>query len=224
MAARAIGADVRDHRERNILGGDAGRGLAADGHAHAPRLLLPQRLRHQHMSHFGRADAEGVSAEGAMRRGVAVAAHDQQSRQCQALFGTDDVNDALARIAQAKKPDAIAGGVGFELADHVRDRGVGDRAVAPAGRHVMVGDAEGERWLGHRSPALSDLIEGKKRAFVHVVTIHPEQRGAILAARDFVRRPELVDDGLRCAHARQLVPGPRACKGCGQYCTLKNTK
>jgi hypothetical protein len=176
------------------------------------------------MRHFGCADAEGVGAEGAVRRGVAVAANDQQSRQCQALFGTDDMDNALARIAQAKKPDPIAGRVDLELADHVGDRGIGDRVAASAGRHVMVGDAEGQPRLGHGPPAFSDLIEGQKRALVHVVAIHPQQCRAVLAARDLVRRPEFVDGGLRCAHPRQLVRRPRACKGCGQYCTLKNTK
>ena len=38
------------------------------------------------MRHFGRADAEGVGAERAVGRGVAVAADDQQTRQGQALL------------------------------------------------------------------------------------------------------------------------------------------
>ena len=40
-------------------------------------------------------------------------------------------------------------------------------------------------------------VEGVKRAFMHVMPVDPEQRGAVLAARDLVRRPELVDEGLR---------------------------
>ena len=88
----------------------------------------------------------------------------------------------------------------------------------------MVGDAEGERRLGDRPARAFDLVEGVKRALVHVMAVDPQQRRAVFAAHDLVRRPELIDDGLQSAHARQLVPGPRACKGCGQYCTLKNTK
>ena len=79
-----------------------GAALAVDGDAHALRLFLPDRLRHQHMRDFGGADAEGVGAERAMRRGVAVAADDQQAGQGQALLGADDMHDALARIVAAR--------------------------------------------------------------------------------------------------------------------------
>jgi hypothetical protein len=44
---------------------------------------------------LGRADAEGQRAEGAMRRGVAVAADDGHARQGEALLRPDDVHDAL---------------------------------------------------------------------------------------------------------------------------------
>ena len=83
---RAVGADMRDDREHDVLGGDARRGTAIDRDAHALRLLLPDRLRHQHMRDFGGADAERVGAERAVGRGVAVAADDQQARQGQALL------------------------------------------------------------------------------------------------------------------------------------------
>ena len=107
-----------------------------------------KRLRHQHMRDFRRADAEGVGAERAMRRGVAVAADDQQARQGQSLFGADHMHDALARIVQAEQRDVVFGGVGLEIAHHGGDLGVGDALRAPARRHVMVGDAEGEAGLG----------------------------------------------------------------------------
>ena len=67
------------------------------------------------MRHFGGADAEGVGAERAVGRGVAVAAHDQQARQGQALLGTDDMHDALPGIVQAEQLDAVLGGVLLDL-------------------------------------------------------------------------------------------------------------
>ena len=70
---------------------------AFDRYAHALWFLLPQRLRHQHMRDFGSADAERIGAKSTVRGGVAVAADDQQSGKRQALFGADDVHDALAR-------------------------------------------------------------------------------------------------------------------------------
>jgi hypothetical protein len=36
------------------------------------------------------------------------------------------------------------------------------------------------------------------------MAIDPQERGAVLAPHDLVRRPELVDEGLRLAHARSM--------------------
>ena len=127
-----------------------GAAAAIDGDAHARRLLLPDRLRHQHMRHFGGADAEGVGAERAVGRGVAVAADDQQARQGQALLGADHMHDALPGIVQAEQLDAVLGGVLLDLAHHPRQLGIGDVAPRAARRHVMVGDAEGQARLGDR--------------------------------------------------------------------------
>ena len=74
---------------------------AVDGDAHGLRFLLDQRLRRQHMLDLGGADAEGERAERAMRRGVAVAAHQRDARQGEALLRADDVADALAPVALA---------------------------------------------------------------------------------------------------------------------------
>ncbi len=206
MALRAVGADARDDGERDILGGDAGAGLAVDGDAHALRLFLPQRLRHQNVRHLGGADAEGVGAERAVGRGVAVAAHDRKPRQRQPLLRPDHMNDALARIVEAEQYDAVRRRVGLERAHHRRDFGIGDRPVAAARRHIVIGDAEGELRLGDVAPARAHLAEGMERAFMHVMAIDPEERGAVLARHDRVRRPQFVDQGLRCVHCRADVP------------------
>ncbi len=178
------------------LAGDAGRRAAIDRDPHALRLLLPDRLRHQHMRHLGRADAERVGAERAMGRGVAVAADDQQPRQRQALLRTDHMHDALARIVEAEQLDAVLGRVLLDLPHHARQLGIGDVAPRAARRHVMVGDAEGQPGLGDRHAALGQLAEGMERALVHVVAIDPEQRLAVLATHDLVGGPELVDQGF----------------------------
>ena len=101
MASRAVGADLGDNGQHDVLGGNTGRETAIDRYAHALGLALPQRLRHQHMGDLRGADAEGVGAERAVRGGVAVAANDQQARQGQALLRADDVDDALSRIVEA---------------------------------------------------------------------------------------------------------------------------
>src|SRR5277367_6015104 len=96
MALRAVGADPRDDRKRDVLGADAGDCSAAHGYAHALRLFLPQRLRHQNVRHLRRADTERIGAKCAVSGGMAVAADDQQAGQSETLLRADDVHDALA--------------------------------------------------------------------------------------------------------------------------------
>jgi hypothetical protein len=52
------------------------------------------------------ADAKGQGTEGAMSRGVAVAADDGGAGEGEALLGADDVDDALALVAEAEVGDA----------------------------------------------------------------------------------------------------------------------
>ena len=98
VAGAAGGADLADDGEDDVLGGDAGRQLAVDDRAHVLRLLLDQRLRGEHVLDFGGADAIGERAERAVRRRMAVAAHERRARQREALLRPDDVDDALALV------------------------------------------------------------------------------------------------------------------------------
>ncbi len=141
------------------------------------------------MRDLGGADAKRISAEGAVRGGVAVTADDQQARQSEALFGANDMDNALPWIVQTEQGDAAFRRIRFEIAHHGGDLGIGDAGGAPVCRHVMVGDAERERRLGDAAPARFHLAEGVKRALMHKMPVDPEQRGAILAARDLMRRP-----------------------------------
>ena len=67
---------------------------------------------------FRRPDADRDRAERAVRRGVAVAAHDHQARNGQPLLRPDHVHDALARVVQAHQHDAVLVGVLDDLVDH----------------------------------------------------------------------------------------------------------
>ena len=102
------------------------------------------------MRDFGRADAEGVGAERAVGRGVAVAADDQQAWQRQTLLGADHMHDALPRIVQPEQFDMVLRRIFLDLAHHPRDLGIGDILSRPARRHVMVGHPEGQAGLRNR--------------------------------------------------------------------------
>ena len=69
------------------------------------------------MLDLGGADAVGERAEGAMRRSMAVAAHDRGAGQREALLGPDDVDDALTLVELVEILDAEILGVLRERGD-----------------------------------------------------------------------------------------------------------
>ena len=77
VAGAAVGADLVDDAEREILGGDALRQASPSTLISIDLgTLLLQGLRGQHVLDFAGADAEGEGSKGAVRAGVAVAADD----------------------------------------------------------------------------------------------------------------------------------------------------
>ena len=132
MAGAAGGADLADDRQDDVLGGHAGRQGAVDGDAHVLRLLLDQRLGGEDVLDLRGADAVGQRPEGAVGRGVAVAADDGRARQGEALLGADDVDDALALVELGEVFDAeVAGVLGERLDLRWRSR---DRRCPWSGR------------------------------------------------------------------------------------------
>ena len=73
---KALLCYMQDH----ILGRDTRPQLAIHANFHGPAGREQQRLRRQHMLDLAGADAKRQGAEGAVRGGVAVAAHDGHAR------------------------------------------------------------------------------------------------------------------------------------------------
>ncbi len=130
-----------DHGQDQVLGRHPGGQLAVDGHRHGGRSALGQGLGGQHVLDLARADAEGQGAEGAVGRGVAVAADDGHPRLGEALLGSDDVDDALVGVAHRIAGDAELGAVGVEHLELLGRDGVGHRLVDVGGRARC-----GRRW------------------------------------------------------------------------------
>ena len=108
----AVDADASDDREDHILGTDAEPEPAVDAHLHGAGSSLHQGLGRQRVLDLAGADAEGESTEGAVGRGVGVAADDGHSRLGEPQLGTDDMDDALARVAEPVAGDAEVAAVG----------------------------------------------------------------------------------------------------------------
>ena len=106
VAGAAVGADLADQIQNDVLGRHAAAELAIDSQLERFGFRLQQRLRGQHVFDFAGADAEGQRPESAVRGGVAVAADDGHARLRDAEFGADDVDDALLRVVQIVNANA----------------------------------------------------------------------------------------------------------------------
>jgi hypothetical protein len=193
VANRAGGADLGDDREDHVLGGHARGARALDADAQGLRRRLPQRLRGEHMLVLGLAHAERERAERAVRGGMAVAAHQDHAGLADAELRADDVDDALALVAEQHVRDAVllhAGRVGLDHAPDLGRRRVG--RIAADGGHVVVGRAEGALRAAHLEAALREAFARVEAAVVHDVTVDVEQDLAG-AARDYMPVPDLLE-------------------------------
>ena len=166
--------------------------------AHVLGRLLDQRLGRQHVLDLGGADAEGQRAEGAVRGGMAVAAHDGHARQGQALLGTDHVDDAATGVVHVEIGHAELGDVllqGLDLdAQLLVHAALADRRR----RRVVVGHGDGGVGPPHRTAGQAQALEGLRAGhLVHEVTVDVDHAGAVVLAMDDVGIPDLLEQGAR---------------------------
>ena len=174
--------------------------VAVDDDAHVLGFGLDQRLRRQHMLDFRRADAVGERAKRAMRRGVAVAAHDGRSRQGEALLRPDDVDDALPAVELVEIFDAELGGVLGEFLDLLPALGIGDALAAVGGLDIVVDDGERLLRRAHLAAGQAQPLERlRARHLVHEMAVDVDEAIAALGLDDVVV-PDLVVKRARLGH------------------------
>ena len=201
MAIAAGRADFPDNGQDNVLGGDVGRQFAVHPHQHVLGLLLNQRLGGQHMLDLGSADAVGQGAEGTMGRGMAVAADNGHAGQGEALFGADNVNNALTLVEGVEIFDAELAGILGQSSDLDRAFGVriGQRTVG--GGHIVVNHGQGALGMAHLAVVHPQALKGLRAGdFVHQVPVDIEERRAVLIVLDQMVVPDLVVECARLGH------------------------
>ena len=90
------------------------------------------------MLDFGRADAIGQRTEGAVGRGVAVAAHQRDAGKGETLLRADDVDDALALVELVVIFEIEEFGVLGEISDLRLALRIGILLPAVGGRYVVI--------------------------------------------------------------------------------------
>ena len=187
------------------------RQFALDQRAHVLRFGLDQRLRRQHMLDFRGADAVGERAEGAVRRGVAVAADQRGAGQREALLRADDVHDALALVELVVIFEAEILGVLRQRGD-LRGR-FPDRDLACCGRWSARCGRPRPASFGrvHLAPGGAQALEGLRAGhLMHQMAVDIDQAGAVRAARRPDGRPRSCRRGCAVSLLEGLVQSERA--------------
>ena len=196
VADAAARPDAVDDRQDDVLGAARSGQIALDGDGHRAGTVLRQGLGGEDVLDLAGADADRERAERAVRRGVGVAADDDQPGLRVPLLGTDHVDDALAGRAHRVERDVEVlrvGGEGFHLAgaDRVGDRTRGGGDVVVHGGHGEVGPADG---AAVQPEALEGLRAGD---LVHEVEVDVEDVGLAVGAVNDVAVPDLLSQGPR---------------------------
>ena len=206
-------ADLSDEREDDILHRHAGMQFAIEHDAHAFLLALTQRLRGEDAFAFTRADAERHGAEGAVRAGVAVAANQGRTRQREAQFRPDDVDDTVPMIVHGDVGDGEAPRILGQARDLPGSETVGKRIGAKACRHGMIGDGDVRIRPPQRAIFADQTGESlRARDLLDQMTIDVDQRVPIVIGLDDMRSPNLVVQRLptrvsrRCHGMRRTLP------------------
>ena len=207
VAVAAGRADQPDHRQREVLGrgaeGQGARGLDL----HVAGLLLHQRLRRQHLLDLGGADAEGERSQRPVRRGVRIAAHDRLSRQREAKFGADHVDDTLSPVEQGNVGHAECSDVRLERCDLRPRLRLVDAAAPVAGRDIVIDHCQRRVGPPDRTAGAAQPVEGLRAVhLVEQVTVDIEHARLRAQPLDDMRVPDLVVESAR--PRRRHVPLP----------------
>ncbi len=202
MTRRAAGAQLGDDGEDQILAAHPMGQAPIHCDAHGLGLGLQQRLRRQHMAHFGGADAKRQSAERAMGGGVAVAADNGHARLGQTQLRADHMDDAAVGAVPTRQANAMAAAVILERLHLLFRRRIDiDRLGAGRARRCgrgMIQRAEHPVRSADFQPALFERGEGLRAChFMDEVQVDIDQRGRRIGlSLDLVCLPDLLEKGF----------------------------
>jgi hypothetical protein len=186
--------ELPDGREDQVLRRDAEAEFAGVVDAHRLGLALDQALGGEDVLHLGGADPERQRTEGAVGRGMGVAADDRQSRLGHAQLGADHVDDAAPlgaeRVERDPKLLAVAlQGLHLPARELIRDKPGDGRSVSG---HIVIGRREGLVGPPHLASGETQPVERLRRGdLVNQMEVDVDQ-----VAIDLVCGPDLLEEVL----------------------------
>ena len=157
MPSAARCADLSNNVQRQIFRRYAFRQHATNFYGHILHLPRPQRLRRQHMLHLRCTNAMRQRAKSAMRRRMAVTAHNRHARLGAALLWPHDMHDAIVDIAHREKLNIMLCHVArqrFQLMTGVCVLNPGKACRLIFRGCIVIGNGERQLWPPHGATGL----------------------------------------------------------------------
>ncbi len=212
----AAGADPGDHRQDDVLAGDAGgQGPVAAVHDDRHGLERAQRqgLGGQHVLHLGGADTEGQRTECTMGGGVRITADHRHTRLGQAQLRPHDVHDALLHVTHRVQPHTELRTVSAQRVDLSPGHLISDRQLDVGGGHVVILSRDRQIGSADRPAGQSQAVEGLRAGdFVHQVQVDIQQirrrvgRVFTAAAATWMNYVSVPDLRGKCASHERFPP------------------
>ena len=208
VADAALHAEAADDRQDDVLGVDAGARPPSTPHLSEPGLRHRQALGGQDVAHLARADPERDRPEGAVRRGVAVAARDGHAGLGQPELRADDVHDALPPAVEVEERHAEVLRVAHHVHGHLLGERIGVRPRLGRGRDDVVERGEGALGHAHAKPELAQHRERLRRGHL-VDEVKPDEELGLAGRQrpDGVGVPNLVEQCLAMAISPRVSAG-----------------
>ena len=214
MAGPARRANLANDRQDQILCRNTSGQCAIDCDTHILCRVLLQRLGRQNMLNFRRSNTKRQRAKRAMGRGVTVAANNRHARQGEALFRSDDMNDALANIAHFKNRHAEFFRIGRQGFDLDAAFLILDPAGAVCGRHIVIRHSQGKLWTPHFATGNTQTFKSLRAGhFMHQMAVDINQAGTIILSIDNVAIPDFIKQRSWLRHAFLTPFLPRFAQG-----------
>ena len=195
VAGAAVGGDLADEVEDQVLGGYADGQLAVDPQFQRLGFVLEQCLRGEDVLDFAGADPEGECAQRAVGRGVTVTADDRHARLREAQLRPDDVHNALLGIVEVEQPDAKFATVFAQRVDLLFGNQVDDRQRPIGGRNVVIGRGDGQFGSSHAAASEAEALERLRAGhLVDKLPVDVEDRLPSLVGVDDVIVPDFFKE------------------------------
>ncbi len=145
--------------------------MPVNGDTHRLWLRLEYALRGKHHLHLRGTYPEGHRAKSAMSGSMAVAAHYRVARECQAIFGPDDVDYTVALMPYPEDIQTELSRIAVECLHLIARHRIGNRLILVFCRNIVVGRTDSASGAEHPEAAAAQTVKGLRTC--HLMAIMP---------------------------------------------------